>query len=224
MKILLIDPQKLFCDGLRYVLQKLPGGVAQFLETGDWLTGLAYAEQNPDLDMVLLELNARGCGGVDSVAFFRKCYPHIPLVVVSADEDVHVINQVLNRGARGFVGKSASEAMLLEALQVVLAGEKYVPPQVFGDLTISLEYLLTRRQKQVLGCLTEGLSNRAISERLSLGEGTVKAHVAAVYLALNVNSREEAASVALQSGFGSRHYGLPLQARMWKASHANYRH
>jgi DNA-binding NarL/FixJ family response regulator len=75
-----------------------------------------------------------------------------------------------------------------------------------------------------LGCLTEGLSNRAISERLSLGEGTVKAHVAAVYLALNVNCREEAASVALQSGFASRHYGLPLQARMWKASHANYRH
>lgn len=213
MKILLIDHHELFRDGLRHVLQKLPSGVGELFETGDWQTGLKYVEQNTDLDLVLLELNAYGCKGADSVKLFRERYPRISLVVLSADEDSHVINKVLNYGARGFVGKSSPEATLLGALKLVFAGDIYVPPQMVQQLTSPKDYRLTRRQIQILECLSEGLSNKAISEKFSLAEGTVKVHVAAVYQILRVKSRVEAVGVAGRIGLGVKHYAARYKSR-----------
>jgi DNA-binding NarL/FixJ family response regulator len=202
MKILLIDHHELFRDGLRHVLQKLPGGMGELLEAGDWMAGLKCIEQHPYLDLILLELKTPGCKGAESVEFFRRRYPHIPLVVVSGDEDFHVINKVLSYGASGFVGKSSPEPMLLGALKSVFAGNIYVPPQLFRHYASPKGYRLTRRQEQILGCLTEGLSNKEISERFDLAEGTIKVHVAAVYQALHVKSRQEAAGVAGRIGLG----------------------
>lgn len=200
MKILLIDHHELFREGLRHVLQKLPDGISQLLETGDWQEGLHYVEQHPDLDVVLLELKAHGCNGAESVKLFRQRYPHIPLVVVSGDERFHIVNSVLNSGAHGFVGKSSPGAMLLGALRLVFAGDIYVPPQMFRHLSRPDEYRLTKRQIQILGCLTDGLSNKEIAEKFDLAEGTVKVHVAAVFQALRVKSRKEAAGLAGQLG------------------------
>jgi DNA-binding NarL/FixJ family response regulator len=200
MKILLIDHHELFREGLRHVLQKLPSGISELLETGDWQQGLDYVEQHPDLDVVLLELTARGCKGAQSVKFFRQRYPHIPLVVVSGDERFQVIKTVLNSGAHGFVGKSSPSAMLLGALHLVFAGNIYVPPQMFRHLSNAEEYRLTKRQIEILGCLSDGLSNKEIAEKFELAEGTVKVHVAAVYQALRVKSRKEAAGLAAQLG------------------------
>ncbi len=200
MKILLIDHHELFRAGLRHVLQEIPNGISELLETGDWSEGLQYAGQHPDLDFVLLELRAHGCRGVESVKLFHQRFPHIPLVVVSGEESFHVIKSVLNNGAHGFVGKSSPAAMLLSALRLVFAGGIYVPPQMFKQTSSANEYHLTRRQVEILGCLTEGLRNKEIAERFALSEGTVKVHVAAVYQALRVKSRKEAVSLADQLG------------------------
>lgn len=200
MKILLIDHHELFRDGLRHVLQKIPSGVGELFEAGDWKEGLRCTELHPDLDLVLLETKVFGCDGVDSVKYFRERYPRIPLVVVSGDENFHVINAILNYGASGFIGKSSPESMLLSALKLVFAGNIYVPPQVFQHRSNNDEYRLTQRQIQVLGCLTEGLSNKKISEKFNLAEGTVKVHVSAVYQALRVGSRVEAVRIADQLG------------------------
>lgn len=196
MKILLIDHHELFRDGLRYVLQKLPSGVGELLEAGDFSSGLKCADQHPDLDLVLLELNSCGCKGADSVKLFCERYPHLPLVVVSGDEDFHVINHSLSYGASAFVCKSSPETMFLEALESVLAGKINVSPQIFQSLAKPNEYRLTRRQIEILRCLTEGFSNKEIAEKFDLAEGTVKVHVSALFHALGVRSRKEAARVA----------------------------
>lgn len=205
MKILLIDQHELFRDGLRYVLQQIPEGLNEMFEAGTWKEGLRCVERHPELDLVLLEPKVPGCGGVDSVRDFCKRYPRIPLVVVSGDEDFNSITDMLNCGASGFVGKSSTESMLLSALKLVLAGNIYVPPQVFQHHASNDEYHLTRRQAQVLECLAEGLSNKEISTRFHLAAGTVKAHVASIYQALRVGSRIDAVQIAHQIGL----VGLP---------------
>jgi len=205
MQILLIDHHELFRDGLRHMLQKLPCGVEELLEEGDWQKGLKCVERHPDLDLVLLEPNSYGCSGADSVRIFRERYPHIPLVVVSAAEDAGMINKIMNYGARGFVGKSSPESVLLNALKLILAGDIYVPQQMLRYLSSPGEYRLTQRQIQVLNCLSEGFSNKQISEKFNLAESTVKVHVAAVYQVLRVRNRLEAAGLASRIGFGIKH-------------------
>lgn len=201
MKILLIDHHELFRSGLKYMLQKISAEANEVLEAGDWKEGLKLVESHPDLKMVLLEHQAPGCQGTNAVKLFREHYPHLPLVVVSAGEDFYAINNLLNSGANGFVGKTSSETALLSALKLVLAGDIYVPPQMLKHESSLKAYRLTRRQMEMLACLTEGFSNKEISEKFDLAEGTVKVHVAAVYKNLRVRNRREAAGVASQMGF-----------------------
>lgn len=215
MKVLLIDNHALFREGLRHILRGLPGGMSEILEAGDFSEGLMLAGQHPDFDFALLELNSPGSEGAISVRIFRQHHPHIPLMVVSGEESFHAIVNALNYGASGYVCKSSDGKTLLSALNLVLSGSIYVPPQVLQRPGIPVrsrkdgignrrsnanEYGLTARQIEVLGYLVAGISNKEIAEETGLTEGTVKAHVAAVYQALRVRNRMEAAQVARQAG------------------------
>lgn len=215
MKVLLIDHHALFREGLRCVLQQLPGGVSEILEAGSFSDGLKLAGQHPGLDLALLELKSPGCEGAISVRLFRQRYPHIPLVVVSGEEDACIINSALSYGASGFVCKSSSGSTLLGALGLALSGSIYVPQQFLrrpgaaarnrkssedSRRSSANEHGLTARQMDILRYLTEGLSNKEIARVTDLAEGTVKAHVAAVCQALCVKSRMEAIRAARQLG------------------------
>lgn len=218
MKILLIDNHALFRDGLRYILQRLHGGVGEILEAGNFSDGLELAGQNPDLALALLELKSPGSEGAVSVGFFRQHYPHIPVVVVSSEEDCHVINKALDYGASGFVCKSSPASILLDALKLALSGNIYVPEQLLRQHGITAvheghrnnrhsnpdKHNLTTRQAHILRCLATGLSNKEIAGLSNLSEGTVKAHVAAVYQTLQVKNRMEAAQVAWRLGLDDK--------------------
>lgn len=215
MKILLIDNQTLFREGLRHILRQLSSGEVKTLEAGSFMEGLRLAGQNPDTDLALLELKTPGSGGVSAVKVFRERYPYIPLVVVSSDEDGIVINEALSHGACGFVCKSSSGSVLLNTLSLVISGSTCVPPQVsrgsgmtdegkhdpsYNDRSNANAYGLTVRQMHVLRYLTAGFSNKAIAGTIQLSEGTVKTHVAAIYQTLHVNNRMDAMRAAERLG------------------------
>lgn len=218
MKILLVDDHALFRDGMRYVLQQLPEEV-EIMEAGDFAEGLKLATQHPELDLALLDLNMPGSEGPISIRYFHQRYPHIPVVVVSGEEGRSYMEKVMNYGAMGFISKSSTAAVMLGALNLVLSGGVYVPPQMLrqhGALPEeedddeqhvadrrslnTNDYGLTQRQMQVLAYLAQGLSNKQIAESINLAEGTVKIHVAAVYQALRVNNRMEAVRMAEKLG------------------------
>ena len=211
MKILLIDHHVLFRGMLHHVLQQLPGGVDKILEAANFTDGLKLAGRHPDLDLVLLELESPGSEGAISVKLLCQRYPHIPVVVLSGEKDCRVMSKAMNYGASGFVCKSSSEPVLLNALRLALSGGIYMPTQLlyqdgradgnkhdFSGQHYSSpdEYGLTKRQMNILNYLVEGLSNKEIARTTDLAEGTVKIHVSAVYQALSVNSRMEAVRVA----------------------------
>lgn len=214
MKILLIDNHALFRKGVRHVLQQLPGGVAKILEAASFADALKLAGQHTDLNLVLLELKIPSSEGAISVKLFRQHYPHIPLVVVSGEEDCRVINEAVSYGAGGFVHKSSSVTTLLNTLSRALSGNIYVRPQLLRQFGMAWnknncngirgpnanEYGLTARQMNVLGYLAAGLSNKKIAQAINISEGTVKAHIAAIYQALRINNRIEAMRMAKRLG------------------------
>ena len=117
------------------------------------------------------------------------------------------MKKVMDYGAMGFVCKSSTSSVMLSALNLVLSGGIYIPPQILQQHGVTAEnemeladrrslntneYGLTQRQMEVLTHLAAGMSNREIAEKIHLAEGTVKVHVAAVYQALRVGSRMEA--------------------------------
>lgn len=216
MKILLVDDHALFREGLRYVLQQLPEEV-EILEAGNFHDGLRLAEQHPELDLALLDLNMPGSEGPVSVKFFHQRYPHIPIVVVSGEDGRGIMEKVMNYGAMGFVCKNSTAPVMLSALNLVLSGGVYIPPQILQQHGLeepkpkeaervdrrslrTNEYGLTARQMEVLRHLAAGMSNKEIAQAVNLAEGTVKIHVAAIYQLLRVNSRMEAVRAAEQLG------------------------
>jgi DNA-binding NarL/FixJ family response regulator len=217
IKVLMVDDHVLFRDGMRYVLQQLADDV-EVIDSGNFVDGMKQAANNPDIDLALLDLNMPGSEGVKSILAFHESNPGIPLVVVSGSDQRDDIEKVMEYGAMGFISKMSSSKIMLAALRMVLDGGVYLPPQLLQQAMVGLDQggmdkrsvrsnknWLTTRQMQTLQLLAEGLSNKEISERLNLAEGTVKIHTAAVYQALRVNSRLEAVSAARRLGF------LPVQ-------------
>jgi DNA-binding NarL/FixJ family response regulator len=209
MKILLVDDHALFRDGMHYVLRKLDEQV-EILDAGNFPDALNAARDNPDLDLVLLDLHLPGSEGAPSVKLFHTSYPNVPVVVVSGTDQRDDIERVMNSGAMGFVSKMSSGQDMLHALRLVLDGGVYLPPQLLQHALIQVredkrswrtnEFGLTVRQMEVLQQLASGLSNKDIGLSIGLAEGTVKIHVAAIFQALRVNKRMDAVQAAQRIG------------------------
>jgi DNA-binding NarL/FixJ family response regulator len=209
MKILLVDDHALFRDGMHYVLKKLDEHV-EILDACNFPDALNAAKDNPDLDLVLLDLHLPGSEGAPSVKLFHTSYPDLPVVVVSGTDQRDDIERVMNSGAMGFISKMSSGQDMIHALRLVLDGGVYLPPQL---LQLALgqvredkrswrtnEYGLTVRQMEVLKQIAAGLSNKDIGLSIGMAEGTVKIHVAAIFQALRVNKRMDAVQAAKRIG------------------------
>lgn len=198
MKILVADDHALIREAFRHLLTELEGDMV-VLEAGDCDSACRLIAQHPDLDLVLLDLRLPGAGGLATLEKLRTEYPTLPVVVVSALEDPGTVRGALARGAMGYIPKSSSNDVMLNALRLVLSGGRYLPPEILsGDgLTPSPpasmdEVHLTDRQREVLALMVQGKSNKHICRELGLAEATVKIHVTAILRALKVTSRAQA--------------------------------
>jgi DNA-binding NarL/FixJ family response regulator len=204
MKILVVDDHVLIRDALRGALKELHG-VASILEASDGRQTMRLIQEHPDLALVLLDLNLPDRDGFAVLAELRKLYPTISIVVLSAFRDRDTIAKALELGAVGFIPKSAQREVMLKALQLVLAGGMYIPPEMLARAGSPLppaqrdvapvspaDLGLTERQMQVLALMMQGKSNKAIGRALNLAEPTVKTNVTAVLKALKVSNRTEA--------------------------------
>ncbi len=209
MKILLVDDHALFREGMHHIVSQLDEQV-DILDAGNFLDALNIAENNPDLDLVLLDLKMPGSEGMASVNLFHSRYPGVPIVVISGTDRRGDIESVIQSGAVGFVSKASSSKDMLQALRTVLGGGIYLPPQLLQQALSGVEEArrdgrswrinksgLTARQMEVLQHLARGMSNKDIALAVGLAEGTVKVHVAAIFQALRVNNRNEASRAAL---------------------------
>jgi two-component system nitrate/nitrite response regulator NarL len=210
MKILIIDDHAMVRQGIAALLERADPANA-VLQAPDSVEGLELAARHDDLDIVFLDLSLPGVDGMEVLAALGRTRPALPVIVLSAAEDPETVRRAFAAGALGYVPKAATSATLLSALELVLNGEVFVPGLVLnGQPAARAPWApsargaqigaLTPRQAEVLQCLGEGLSNRAIGGQLGLSEKTVKAHVTAIFRALSAAGRPEAIYVAREAG------------------------
>lgn len=205
MKIILADDHTLFRDGFVLLLKQLEAD-AEVITAGSLEEALEQARAHPDADLLLLDLQMPGMQGLVSVQAVMRDFPSLPVAILSASDSRQVMEALLAAGAAGFIPKSSSAQVMLSALKLILAGGVYLPAQLLDSgqgaagAAAAKGGPLTPRQFDVLRLLCEGKSNKLICRELDLGEGTVKAHIAAIFRALNVNNRTEAALEARRLG------------------------
>ena len=212
MKFLVVDDHELIREAMRGALKQLDAE-ATILEAADSRQAMPLIEENIDLDLILLDLNLPDRDGFSMLVELRKTHPSVSVVVMSAQQDQESVVKALKLGAFGFIPKSATRKVILGALQFVMSGGTYIPPQALpseqpppapspapvlqakpetrADKVSPADLGLTGRQIDVLALICQGKSNKAICRVLDLSEPTVKSHVSAILRALNVSNRTE---------------------------------
>jgi len=208
VKILVVDDHPLIREALRQVLQALDRKL-DLLEAQSCEEALELTRGHRDLSLILLDLALPGQDGFEALRRLRDEFPDIPVVVLSATDQRETVMRAIDGGAMGYIPKTSSSQLLLNALRLVLSGAIYLPPEVLlkeheiapaapptpvspTELRDPRAIGLTARQTQVLALLVQGKPNKLICRDLDLAEGTVKIHVTAILKALGVANRTQA--------------------------------
>lgn len=196
VKLLILDDHRLFADGLEHLLRRLGDVVVE--QSSSTTEALWLIEHGRRFDLVLLDLRLPGLDGFAFLRALRARRSSTPVVVISAEATPEHVERALSMGALGFIPKSLGGAELIEALRCVLAGDIFVPPDLWPDVAsrrarrrdaVDGHAQIGPRQLEVLQLLAEGCSNKQIATVLGVSEATVKSHVTLLFRALDVNSR-----------------------------------
>jgi DNA-binding NarL/FixJ family response regulator len=131
MKVLLVDDHPLVLSALQVVIERI-GSDTTVVGVASAAAARAALQDDPDVDLVLLDLALGDADGFDVLHELRNRWPAVPVVVVSASERASDVIRAIDGGAMGFVPKRASNAELHEALSLVMGGSMYVPPSLLG--------------------------------------------------------------------------------------------
>lgn len=199
LTIIIADDHPLFRGALKQALTGMAGN-PDIVEAGDFDAARKAAESNANADLLLLDLAMPGVSGLSGLIALRAEFQSLPVVIISASDDPATIRRALDLGASGFISKSASIEEIREGIGSVLEGNIYTPggyvrgPEQDSEVADLIARLrtLTPQQSRVLAMLAEGLLNKQIAYELGVSEATIKAHVSAILLKLNVDSRTQA--------------------------------
>ena len=201
MRVLIVDDHPILHEVLGAVARSVfPDAAVSFAKTLE-----EACEQAPDFaprDLVLLDLGLPGCVGLSALETFRSNFPALRVIVVSARDDRTTILCSLELGAVGYVPKTHDTALMAAALRLVSEGGIYVPPQAIENDSHEADTRapLTGRQLDVLRLIARGLANKEIAQELHIAKDTVKQHAKALYSALGIATRSQAARAAERRG------------------------
>lgn len=206
IRILIADDHPLFREGVAQSLK----AEADITVVGQAASGEAALRLSQDLlpDVVLLDINMPGQGGLAAAGEIAVACPAVKIVMLTVSEHEDDLLGALKAGASGYVLKGVSARELVNIIRKVVSGDSYVSPSLAASILREFTHdrvedpldRLTGREKEILRLVAEGLINREIGERLQLAEKTVKHYMTNVLRKLHVRSRVEAALLA--SGHG----------------------
>ena len=215
IRVVLADDDLLVRAGIRAVLSTDPG-IEVVAEGGDGREAIDLVQRHRPA-VAVLDIRMPGTDGLTAAAEIRRTAPGTGVLVLTTFGEDEYILRALSGGASGFLVKSGPPEEIIAATRAVADGAAYLSPRVAARVVAHLAATgaggaagraaaqariatLTDRERQVLALLGSGMSNRQIAARLSLVEGTVKAHVSAVLSGLGVPNRAAAAVLAHEAG------------------------
>jgi len=211
-KFLVVDDHALTREGVRLALRAL-GEDVTVLDAASVDAALAAIKRHNDIDLMLLDIGLAGADGFSLLQELRREKSTVPVVVISGTEQRDQVLKALDLGTLGFIPKSSSVEVMLQAVRLVLAGGTYIPQQALasartgngkrdeaaGKSRKAIEGL-TGRQRQILVLMAQGKPNKLIADDLNISEATVKSHITDILRALGVTNRTQAVIVAGDSG------------------------
>ena len=202
LQILIVDDHTLVTDMLELFLGQLPQPVRVFKATS-MLQALAMVRATDRLDLALLDLRMPDMDGLAGLRHLHAEYPDLPIAIMSGDASAETVRDALANGANGFIPKTMGGPAILEALRLILAGERYIPTELPAtlrpdDASLKPDHRLSRREREVLAHLVDGRSNKEIARELGIEVVTVTLHLSHIYRKLKVNGRTQAVRRALE--------------------------
>lgn len=212
MKLLLADDHTLFRDALILYIERANPECGLSVAK-DLHEALSVLEENPDQDLILLDLRMPGMNGLDGLKTVKEKYPDIPVALMSGVAEEQDVKKAMEMGAAGYFPKTLPGKDLLVAIQKVVSGEEFLPldkendkvmPSYYGSKSEgNTDVSLTPREAEVLTFLARGASNKEIANELDLQVVTVKLHVRGICKKLDAKNRTQAALRARELGLAA---------------------
>lgn len=206
IRVLLVDDHQVVRRGLRTFLE-VQEDIEVAGEAADGDEGVARAaELHPDV--VLMDVKMPGTDGIEALRLLREQDSKARVLIVTSFTEQRTVVPALRAGAAGYVYKDIDPDALADAIRSVHAGHVLLQPEVAGALLSDGEgggaqgrgATLTEREREVLGLIADGRSNREIARTLVLSEKTVKTHVSNILMKLDLADRTQAALWAVRHG------------------------
>jgi len=227
VRIILADDHALFREGLKRILN-MEKDMEVIAECADGVHVVDLCSKEKP-DVVLMDINMPIENGVAATQRMRNTYPDVKVIILSIHDDESYVFETLRLGASGYLLKDMEAFDLVNAIRAVVDGFAYIHPKVTGKLInqmrrmaylnesgvggasnhvreTGVQYVaedspLTKREAEVLRLMTEGKSNKAISEYLIISEKTVKNHVSSILQKMRVDDRTQAVLYAIKNGW-----------------------
>ena len=207
VRVLIADDRPIFRAGVQGMLRDFP----EIDIGGEAMTGRQAVERSRRLkpDVILMDLNMPEMGGIAATRAIKEENPDSVVLALTISEAEEDIVEMVAAGASGYVLKDVDPASLARSIQDAHAGHFQLDDALTRRVLVRLGSTLkrsrrplaeplTERETQILRMVVVGMSNKAIANRLGLGEGTIKSHLRNIYRKLQVRTRAEAAAQAVQ--------------------------
>jgi DNA-binding NarL/FixJ family response regulator len=195
MKILSVDDHPLFGHGLKESLTATRPDF-EVISVQDPQEALVYAKTHNDLDILILDLTMPKMNGISFMRALISRDIYVPVVIMSASEDLLLLQQALELGAIGILSKLWTVQNLIEGLEKIARGETVIPSHIATGLANISKFsqentqsILSKRQLEILKMVQAGLSNNGIASVLYISELTVKSHLQTIFRILGAKNR-----------------------------------
>lgn len=204
IRVLIADDHALVREGLRKLLER-DRDIEIIDEVGDGQGAINVARKERP-DVILMDVNMPGTDGITATRVLKREIPSMKVVALTIYEDEEVVEMV-KAGVSAYVLKDVAGSELIDTIHRVMAGEVVIHPRVAKRLVKEINrndqkqdmVKLTRREKDVLGLLVKGSSNKDMAQTMFISEKTVKNHLTSIFRKLGVKDRTQAAVYALKN-------------------------
>ena len=205
LKILIVDDHEFFRNGLKMVINRLK--YAQVV--GEASNGKDFLKMIPEKepDIVLMDIQMPQMNGIEATEKALEEYPDLKIVALTMFEDKEYLQSMINAGAKGFLLKNITREVLDQALQAISSGNNYYSPELLEFFTRKVskekndegEIRFTRREKEILQLICDGMSNKEIADKLFISERTVVGHKSNLLSKTNCKSTISLLSYAIKN-------------------------